>query len=259
VYHCPQWREYNTVGYTFITIGIIWRHLNYGADAAISHLTHSYWYKDVGDMMPCDPTKAESTNTGFVDRWNRQKQSKEIEMYGRIHSDICNVPKFLLPGIKMQIKFTKAKPSFYLMNTAADSKTIFKFFDAKLFVRRIRANPQIPMAHEETLKTDLARYNMTRFELKTFTFSAGPQSLSIDQGVMGRISKRLLFTMIANNDCLGTINTNPYKFQHFGLRTFVMYVNGRQIPSGSLSIDTSHEKPTVMGYKTLFEGSGIHH
>ena len=66
-------------------------------------------------MMPCDPT-----NTGFIDRWNRQKQSKEIEMYGRIHSDICNVPKLLLPGIKLQIKFTKAKPSFYLMNPAAD-------------------------------------------------------------------------------------------------------------------------------------------
>jgi len=221
--------------------------LSYGIDVAISHLTNSYWYKDVGDMMPCDPTKAESTNTGFIDRCNRQKQSKEIEMYGRIHSDICNVPKSLLPGIKLQIKFTKDKPSFYLMNTAADSKTTFKFLDAKLFVRRIRANAQTPLAHEETLKTDLARYNLTRVELKTFTFSAGPQSLLIDQAVMGHIPKRLLFTMIVNNDFLGTINTNPYKFQHFGLRTFLTYVNGRQIPSESLSIDPGHEKTTVMG------------
>jgi hypothetical protein len=38
-----------------------------------------------------------------------------------------------------------------------------------------------------------------------------------------------------------------------------MYVNGRQIPSESLSLDTGHEKSTVVGYKTLFEGSGIHH
>jgi len=65
--------------------------------------------------------------------------------------------------------------------------------------------------------------------------------------------------MIANNDFLGTINTNPYKFQHFGLRTFVIYVNGRQIPTESLAIDPGHEKRTVMAYKTLFEGSGIHH
>jgi len=58
-------------------------------------------------MMLCDPTKAESTNNGFIDRCNKQKQSKEIEMFGRIHSDICNAPKFLLPGLQLQVKFTK--------------------------------------------------------------------------------------------------------------------------------------------------------
>jgi len=36
-------------------------------------------------------------------------------------------------------------------------------------------------------------------------------------------------------------------------------MNGRQIPSEPLAIDTGHEKTTVMAYKTLFEGSGIHH
>jgi hypothetical protein len=83
-------------------------------------------------MLPCDPTKAESTNTGFINRWNRQKQRKEIEMFGRTHSDISKVPKFILPGVKLHIKFTKAIPSFYLMNTSADSKTKFKFLDARL-------------------------------------------------------------------------------------------------------------------------------
>jgi len=65
--------------------------------------------------------------------------------------------------------------------------------------------------------------------------------------------------MIANTDFLGTINTKPYTFQDFGLRTFVMYVNGRQIPSEGLNIVSGHEKTTVMAYNTLFEGSDIHH
>jgi hypothetical protein len=98
-------------------------------------------------------------------------------MYGRKHSDICNVLKFLIPNIKLQIKFIKAKPGFPLMITAAVSKTTFNFLDAKMFVKRIRTNSQIPLAHEAILKTDLARYNLTRVELKIFTFSAGPQSL----------------------------------------------------------------------------------
>jgi hypothetical protein len=60
-------------------------------------------------MLPCDPTRPDSNNTRFIDRWIRQKQSKEIEMYERIHSDIYNVPKFLFSNIKLQIKFTKSQ------------------------------------------------------------------------------------------------------------------------------------------------------
>lgn len=38
-----------------------------------------------------------------------------------------------------------------------------------------------------------------------------------------------------------------------------MYVNGRQVPSeGGLTLDMGHEK-TLIGYRTLFTGSGIHH
>lgn len=119
-------------------------------------------------MLPCDPTNAESTSTGFIAHWNKQKQRKEIEMYGRIQSDYCNVSKFLFPGVKMQIKYTKANPSLFLLNIAANSKTTFKFLDAKLYVRHIRPNPRILIAHAETLKTELAAFNLTRVELKTF-------------------------------------------------------------------------------------------
>jgi len=48
--------------------------LSYGNDAASSHLTNSYWYKDAGDMPSCNPTKAESTNTEFIDRWNKKTE-----------------------------------------------------------------------------------------------------------------------------------------------------------------------------------------
>jgi hypothetical protein len=38
-----------------------------------------------------------------------------------------------------------------------------------------------------------------------------------------------------------------------------MIVNGRQIPSETLIIDPNHEKITTLAFKTLFEGTGIHH
>jgi hypothetical protein len=40
---------------------------------------------------------------------------------------------------------------------------------------------------------------------------------------------------------------------------FSVYVNGTPVPSEDLSPNMDHEKTSVMGYGTLFEGSGIHH
>jgi hypothetical protein len=146
------------------------------------------------------------------------------------------------------------------MNKDAASTTTFKFLNAELIVRRIKADPRILIAHNKTLsKGCFARYNLTRFELKTFTFSGGPQSLSINNAVTWVLPKRLIFTMVKNTDFLGSINTNPYNFRHYNLTNFTLFVNGKQIPSESLSLDMSHEKTSVMGYTTLFEGSGIHH
>ena len=90
--------------------------MKYASDAAVSHLTNGFWYLDDGDLLPCDPTVENVRNVGFVHRWNRVKQRKDVQLYGRLHSDICNVPRFLPPGVRIQIRLTKAKSGFYLMN-----------------------------------------------------------------------------------------------------------------------------------------------
>ena len=96
--------------------------------------------------------------------------SKTEQSGRRLHADICNVSQFLLSGVRMQIRLTKAKDDFYLMTANADSKATFKFLDAELIVRRIRPSPKISYAHTEALsKGCVARYNLTRVELKTFT------------------------------------------------------------------------------------------
>jgi len=55
------------------------------------------------------------------------------------------------------------------------------------------------------------------------------------------------------------MDSNPYNIRHYDLENFAMYVNGRQIPPEGVNLLMDHEKIAVMGYRTLFEGSGIHH
>ena len=55
------------------------------------------------------------------------------------------------------------------------------------------------------------------------------------------------------------MTTNPYNLRHYDFNYFALHVNGRQIPTEGLSLDIEHENSFVMGYRTLFEGVGIHH
>jgi len=160
----------------------------------------------------------------------------------------------------MQIKRTKAKPSFYLMNKEQETKTVFKFLNAQPLVNRVRHSPSFFFSHNIALgKGALARYNLTGVELKSFTFSSGAQLLSIDNAVLGTIPKRFLFTMVKNTEFLGSVTKNICYFRHNDLSSLAPNVNGRQIPTESMSLGMDHEKTSVMGYRTLFEGSGIHH
>ena len=95
------------------------------------------------------------------------------------------------------------------MNKTVDSKTTLKFLDAQLFVRRIRHNTVRLIAHNSKLnKRGLARYNLTRVRLKTFTFS---KFLSIFNAIQSPIPKFLLFTVVKNTDFIGPLDTNAYR------------------------------------------------
>jgi len=71
----------------------------------------------------------------------------------RLHSDLFNVSLVLVPGVSLQIRLTKARPSFYMMSKEADSKTAFKFLDAQLFVKCVKPDPATLLAHTATLNT----------------------------------------------------------------------------------------------------------
>jgi len=63
----------------------------YGIDGAVTFLSNAYWYLDTGDMQPSDPmaeTLTATANRGYISRWNRLGASRDVQLFGRLHSDI---------------------------------------------------------------------------------------------------------------------------------------------------------------------------
>jgi len=189
-----------------------------------TRLTNAYWYLDTDDMLLCVSASTNvtaTTNRGFIPRWDKLNASKEIQLFGRLHSELFNRPLVLLPGVSLQNSLTKDRPSFYMISKEADSKTTFNFLDAHILVTRIKPDPVMWLAHTSNLNTAaLARYNMTIVEFKIFPFSAGSKSLYIDNAVLGPVPQRLLFSMVKNVDFIGSHVTNPYGIQHYNISIF---------------------------------------
>jgi len=64
--------------------------------------------------------------------------------------------------------------------------------------------------------------------------------------------------MVKNADFIGTLDKKPLQISTLR-HDFSLFVNGKQYNNESLSLPMDHENTSVMGYRTLFEGSGIHH
>jgi hypothetical protein len=158
----------------------------------------------------------------------------------------------------VNVRFTKSLPEFYLIAKDADSKVTFKLLDAQLLVKHVKPNPANNVAHNKTLHAGaLAKYQLSRVEVKTLTLASDSQPLSIDNAVFGTLPRRMLFTLVKNKGYLVSLDMNPYNFRHYDIRHFALYDNGHQNPSEGLHIDIGREKTTDMGFRTLFEASGI--
>jgi len=113
------------------------------------------------------------------------------------------------------------------MNKSVDSKNVFKILDGQ----KRQAKHAILLTHNSTLsKGSLARCTLTRFELKTFTFSAGSKSLSIDNAVLGPIPKRVLITMFKKAVLIGSLDSNHEQFSTLRHQRFFAVCERETVP-----------------------------
>lgn len=222
--------------------------LNYGSDAKNSHLRTVLWEKDLGSFDSVD-----SANSGFVKRYNHTKDKKIIELYGNLHCDIFNQDKFLLNGVEVGVKLIKANNAFHLMGAGGS----IEILDANLFVRKVKINPSILVAHARALSLATAKYPITRVDIKSITISKDVQSKSIDNLYLGQLPKRCILGFVKNESYNGDFKYNPFNFQHFNQNFLALYVDSVQIPSKPLTPEFAKNLYT-RSYHTLFSGSGIH-
>lgn len=228
--------------------------LNYGSDAASTHLETIGWKLDEENLN----AYTDGQNTALDARKTIFAVGRKVEVLGKLHIDIFNQPRFLPNNVDIKISLMKAKPAFYMMEAAAGVSDV-KIIEANIFINHIHLNPSILIAHNKVLEHATIKLPYKKVMVRQYTLNSGQYSLSIDNVVIGHIPNLLIFAMCPNDSYSGSREKNPYFFKHYDLQQFCLFVDGKQYPSKPLLFNhnSTTASQTTRGYNTLFKGTGI--
>jgi hypothetical protein len=240
--------------------------LNYGTQAKKSHLQTQLFEKDTANHFDTIPKavviKAEGKadvpgvegdqNKAFTARRKKFTDSDQVELWGKIHANIFNTEKYLIPKVKMFINLVRASNDFALLGSETDFEiTIQK---ARLYVRKVKLSVNLQNQHNKMLNSQPATYPIRRVVLNTRHIINQTKETILSQLSVGQMPRRIIFGLVDHQAFSGTLKLNPFNFQNFNLNEISVSVGGTMLPYGK-PIRLEYAKNNyVLGYMSLFKG-----
>ena len=231
--------------------------LSYGPATKKSQLTACLFYKDeAGKMDKSNPfvEDAADKNSGLTTRAAFTNQSREVDMTGRIHSDIFFQTRYMLNEVNVKIKLSRSRDAFCLM-AAGEQAFKVKITSAAMIIRKVKVSPSVYLAHAKTLESGMAKYPIRHVICKAFTVPTGHLDASQEKLFSGQIPSRLVIGFVDNRAFNGDVARNPFNFQHFSLSELAVYLDGQQHGIKPLSLDFAN-RHYVTSFMSLFNGTG---
>ena len=214
-------------------------------------LQNSMFFKDsasANSKNVCSP----DYNTGFTDRQRHTRNGQIITMVGGIMTDVCQMDRYILNGVNIDITLYQSGDSFRLL--AADGKKYrLHIIDCQLRLCLVKLNTGIILAHSKQLEKRNALYPYLNSDLRVFNISKGAYQFRIDDIFNNLIPSRLIIAMVSSEAYSGAFAHSPYYFQSFNCRRINFGVDGESRPCPPIQINSND---CVQAYRTLFENVG---
>jgi len=214
--------------------------LNYNSDAKNSQLTSALW------LSPSD-------------RKAVIKESAEVELIGRLHSDISMQDKLILNNVEIKFRFVPNKPAFSLIVSAAGLTAglspIIEFVDMALFIEKVKPAANILLAHARALAEGTAKYVFRKTDIKVHTINSGSKSAQFDNIFQGQVPSRVVLGLVSHNAYNGDFSKDSFYFNHYGLSSLAITVDGQMVNGRPLNMDFAKNN-YAQAYISMFGGLG---
>jgi hypothetical protein len=229
--------------------------LTFGGDAKESQLTTQLFYQDTVNKFDIVPNDASAgQNPGMDKRRAFAAKSGAIKLIGRLHLDMFLQPKLLLNGVDIKLRLNRSRDTFNLHYAAAAASTT-KMIEATLYIRKVKLNPSVQLAHLKALEKTTAKYPVRRIETKTFSVSAGEFQAKQPNLFLGQRPVRLVIGIVDNDAYAGSGGKSPFNFKGFDMNFVAVYVDGVQIPTKAYEPNFKVKGGCMRSYLSLFQGT----
>ena len=212
--------------------------LNYGESAKQSWLQSVLYFPDThGEAF--DQTNNNGgtpINQGASQRYDMVRNSKVVDMIFKPCIDIFHQDRPILPNTDIRIRMTRTSPQFCLMSHDETGKRYkVQLIHASLFVRQLRINPSIAIAHQTALQRGITcKYPIARTECSSFTITSGVMTVSKPNIINGILPHTVVVGMVGNDSFHGSYKKSPFNFKPFDVSSMNLVVNGLSYPTRAL-------------------------
>ena len=229
--------------------------LNYDRGAKKSQLSSECYYRDTSNKM--DVLTLDGGNSGFKTRASLCHESKTLDMMGKIRCDLMNMSRYMINGVDIKLRLIRSREEFHLLTDPTKEGKYKTCIDhISLYVRKVRLNPIVTLAHNKALLSHNVKYPLKRVSLKSFSIPTGQLSATKDNLFTSQLPTRLMVFFVDSDAFNGAYNKNPFNFKHNDLSYISLFIDGQQSPSTPLTPNfKKHEY--VRCYHRLFSELGI--
>jgi len=227
---------------------------SYGMDAKTSQLTSALYYKETaGNMDSVDFEDENDVNKGLAVRRHMARESRVIDMMGRLHADIFFQNRYMLNEVGVKIKLIRSKDAFCLMG---DANYKVKITHASLFARKVKVMPSVFLAHAKAMEHGTAKYPIRRVVCKSFTIPQNYLDMNHEKLFSGQLPTRIVIRLVDNRAFNGSRERNPFNFAHFNLHEIGLYLDGQQQHALRPIQPNFATGEYIRAYNTIFAGTG---
>jgi hypothetical protein len=192
-------------------------------------------------------------------KWRQKlfEGSKLVEFEGPLMEDVMQINKYLLNGIRVQIKLYPAPKKFTIL--AGDGQEYkLELVDIVFRACMIKVSPGVILGHIAAMEKSNATYFYDKHETKSFSVSKDSSNVYIDNMFQGNRPSQFVFGLVASDAFNGSYARNPLKFHHYSVKEVKLVVDGQTIPGRPLTIDFDQVAGSryIQAYVALFEALG---